>query len=237
MPRKGYDVTGSVPGSAAYEAAARAKQRNAPRSRTPRAGTPANPSQPSGDDQETPRASRTGIFAGSAPVDPSMYSQMNAIQGNVGFPSQQRFPGEQLYQNPLNTSSMQAASQSAAPLMGAPYGHGAPLGAQSSMFPGAAAPSFTGQFVNVPERFRDATFGTVGSGAQQQLWNSNQFHALPASQHGIQSRPIAYPNQQSLSHGQADTGAAFHPAPSSTNMGTLASQAAQEDTEMTDAED
>ncbi|KAL7820775.1 hypothetical protein V8C26DRAFT_440438 [Trichoderma gracile] len=237
MPRKGYDVTQTAPGSAAYEAAARARQRSAPGNRTPRAGTPANPSQPSGDDQETPRASRVGIFAGSAPVDPSMYPQMNTLQGNVGFPSQQRFPGEQLYQNPLNASSVQAASQSVAPLMGAPYGHGASLGAQSSMFPGAAAPAFTGQFVNVPDRFRDAAFGAVGSGAQQQLWSSNQFHALPASQHGAQSRPIAYPNQESLGHGQAATGAAYDPASTSTNAGAFASQATQEDTEMTDAED
>ncbi|TFB07249.1 hypothetical protein CCMA1212_000118 [Trichoderma ghanense] len=237
MPRKGYDVTGSAPGSAASEAATRAKQRSAPGNRTPRAGTPANLSQPSGDDQETPRASRIGVFAGSAPVDPSMSSQMNVLQGNGGFPSQQRFPGEQLYQNPLNVSSMHTASQAMAPLMGAPYGHGASLGTQSSMFPGAAAPAFTGQFVNVPERFRDATFGTVGSGAQHQLWNSNQFHALPASQHGAQSRPIAYPNPESFGHGQAATGTAYHPATRGTNAVTFASQSAEEDTEMTDAED
>ncbi|EGR49188.1 uncharacterized protein TRIREDRAFT_107032 [Trichoderma reesei QM6a] len=237
MPRKGYDVTGTAPGSAAYDAAARAKQRSAPGNRTPRAGTPADPSQPSGDDQETPRASRVGMFTGSAPVGPSMHSQMNALQGNISFSTQQRFPGEQLYQNPLNASSMQAAGQAAAPLMGAPYGHGSFLGAQSSIFPGAAAPAFTGQFVNVPERFRDATFGTVGSGAQQQLWSSNQFHALPASQHGAQSRPIAYPNHESLGHGQAAMGTAYHPAPTSANAGSFTSQAAQEDTEMTDAED
>ncbi|PTB61964.1 hypothetical protein BBK36DRAFT_1130523 [Trichoderma citrinoviride] len=237
MPRKGYDVSGSAPGSAASEAAARAKQRSAPGNRTPRAGTPAFPSQPGGEDQETPRASRIGVLAGSAPLDPSMYSQNNVLQGNSGFPSQQRFPGEQLYQNPLNVSSMQAANQSVAPPMGASYGHGAALGAQSSMFSGAAAPAFTGQFVNVPERFRDATFGTVGSGAQQQLWNSHQFHALPASQHGVQSRPIAYPNPEPFGHGQAATGTTYHPAPGGTNAGAFASQAAEEDTEMTDAED
>ncbi|KAL6870495.1 hypothetical protein J3F83DRAFT_736523 [Trichoderma novae-zelandiae] len=166
-----------------------------------------------------------------------MYSQMNVVQGNGGFPNPQRFPGEQLYQNPLNVSSMQAATQSVAPPMGAPYGHGASLGAQSSMFPGAAAPTFTGQFINVPDRYRDATFGTVGSGGQQQLWNGNQFHTLPASQHGVQSRPIAYPNQESFGHGQAATGTAYYPAPRSTNAGTFASQAAEEDTEMMDAKD
>lgn len=226
MPRKGYDITGCAPGSPASEAAARARQRTAPGNRTPRAGTPANPSHPDGDEQETPRASRIGISTGNGRDDSPTYSQMAVLQDDRGFQIQRRLPRHELYQNPLNMSSIQATSHFMARPISASYGHGVSLEAQSSMFPGIAAPASTGQgveFVNAPAQVGAANFQTAEFGAQQQqFWNNGQFHALPASQHGIQSRAIAHPGPESFVRNQTRT-----------NAGTSASQSADGDTEMT----
>ncbi|KAL7951415.1 hypothetical protein V8C42DRAFT_356724 [Trichoderma barbatum] len=237
MPRKGYDITGCAPGTPAAEAAARARQRAAPGNRTPRAGTPINPCRHDGDEQETPRASRIGVSGGNMPAAPPAYSQINVMQDDRGFQVQRRLPREELYQNPLNISSIHAANQFMARAISGPHGNPVPLEWQPSIFPGIAPPAATGQgigFINAPAQFSSATFETADFGAtQQQLWNSNQFHALPASQHGIQSYPMAHPGPASFAHYQTAAGAAQFPAPTITNVGTLASQNTDDDADMT----
>ncbi|RFU78276.1 hypothetical protein TARUN_3954 [Trichoderma arundinaceum] len=201
MPRTGYDVTGTAPGSPASEAAARARQRNAPRNRTPRAGTPANPSHPDGDEQETPRASRIGSSTGKARADSPTYSQVNvAHQDRQGFQIQRRLPRQELYQNPLNMSSIRAADQ-----------------------------GFS------------ANFAVANLGVhQQQLWNNSQFHALPASQHGIRSHRTAYPDPESFAHNQATASTFQHQtattAATSTATRAPPSHVSNEDTEMTSSD-
>ncbi|KAL7960663.1 hypothetical protein V8C34DRAFT_321178 [Trichoderma compactum] len=238
MPRKGYDVTGCAPGTPAAEAAARARQRAAPGNRTPRAGTPINPSHHDGDEQETPRASRIGVFAGDvAAGGPPAYSQANVTQAEGGIQTQQFLPRQELFQNPLNVSSFQAANDFMARPISGPHGHPVPFQAQSSIFPEVASSASTGQsvgFVNVPAEYSTAAFGAAEFGAQQwpQQWNNNQFYALPASQHGIQSFPMPHPGPQSFAQYPTAGGTAQHPAPN-TNSGTLASQSHDEDTEMT----
>ncbi|PNP56693.1 hypothetical protein THARTR1_03389 [Trichoderma harzianum] len=237
MPRKGYDVTGCAPGTPAAEAAARAKQRAAPGNRTPRAGTPINPTGQDGDDQETPRASRIGVFAGDAPGGPPVYSQANVMQDDGGFQTQRFLPRQELFQDPLNVSSFQAANNVMVRPISGPHGHPVPFQAQSSMFPGVASSASTGQnvgFINAPAQFSTAAFGTTEFGAQQQpqQWNNNQFYALPASQHGIQSFPMSHPGSESFVCYPKAVGTAQYSAPN-TNAGTLASQSHDEDTEMT----
>ncbi|QYS96121.1 hypothetical protein H0G86_003382 [Trichoderma simmonsii] len=237
MPRKGYDVTGCAPGTPAAEAAARARQRAAPGNRTPRAGTPINPTRHDGDDQETPRASRTGVFTGAVSGGPPTYSQTNVMQDDRGFQTQLLLPGQELFQNPLNVSSIQEANNFMARPISGPHGHPVPFQAQSSMFPGVASPASTGQsvgFVNAPAQFNAATFGTAEFGAQQQrqYWNNNQLYALPASQHGIQSFPMSHPGPEPFVCYPAAGETAQYPAPN-TNTGTSASQSHDEDTEMT----
>ncbi|KAL7797253.1 hypothetical protein V8C37DRAFT_304688 [Trichoderma ceciliae] len=239
MPRAGYDLTGTAPGSPASEAASRARQRTAPGNRTPRAGTPANPFHPEEDEQETPRASRMGIPAGIARADPPTYSQMNfALQNPQGFQIQRRLPRQELYQNPLNISSIQVASHSMARLTNARYGHGVSLEAHSSIFRGNATPTSTGhgfELVNAPTPFGTANFRTADFGAQQQqqLWSNSQFHALPANQLGFQSRHSVYPDPESFVHSHATAGTARHPALGSASARTLGSQTTGEDAEMT----
>ncbi|KAH6606001.1 hypothetical protein Trco_005155 [Trichoderma cornu-damae] len=242
MPRTGYDVTGTVPGSPASEAAARARQRTAPRNLTPRAGTPANPPHPDGDEQETPRASRIRVPSGDARADSPTYSQMNiAPQDRRGFQIQRRMPRQELYQKPLKVSSIQAStSHPTTRPGGVPYGHGVPHEAHSSVFQGNAAPTCAGQgagFVNSQTSFGAANFSTahVGVQQQQQLWDSSQLHALPASQHGFQSRHGLYPNPESFAHSQTAAGTAQHRGPGSTGAATSASPPdADEDVEMMD---
>ncbi|KAL6815762.1 hypothetical protein GGI42DRAFT_312255 [Trichoderma sp. SZMC 28013] len=238
MPRKGYDVTGCAPGTPAAEAAARARQRAAPGNRTPRAGTPINPSHHDGDEQETPRASRIGVFAGDvAAGGPPAYSQVNVMQDERGCQTQGFLPRQELFQNPLNVSSFQAASNVIARPISGPHGHPVPFQAQSSIFPGVASSAPTSQsvgFVNAPAQYSTATFGTAEFGAQQwpQQWNNNQFYALPASQHGIQSFPTSHPGPESFAHYPTAGGAAQYPAPNA-NAGNPATQSHDEDTEMT----
>ncbi|EHK23508.1 uncharacterized protein TRIVIDRAFT_220773 [Trichoderma virens Gv29-8] len=235
MPRKGYDVTGCAPGTPAAEAAARARQRAAPGNSTPRAGTPANPSRHDGDEQETPRASRIGVFAGNTPAVPPAYSLMNVLQDDRGFQIQQRLPRQELYQNPLNISSIQAANGLMARPISGPHGHPAPFESQPSMFLGVAPLTSTGQgvgFVNAPAQLSTTTFRTADFGAQQQqLWNNNQFYSMPSSQHGIQSLHMSRPGPESFAHYQTAVGAVQHQT-ANTNAGTSASQSADEDTEM-----
>ncbi|KAM0262493.1 hypothetical protein ACHAQJ_001747 [Trichoderma viride] len=205
MPRAGYDLTGAATGSPASEAAARARQRTATGNRTPRAGTPANPSRPDGDDQVTPRASRIGISAVAAHVGPLVYSQMNLATHDARvFQIQGRPPRQELYQNPLNLGSIQAASQ--------------PM----------ARP------INVQTPFGAANFGTADSGVQQaqQLWSSGQFYALPANQHEFQVHHSAYPNPASFVHSQTAIRPTQHRAPGSMSAGASAYHTADEDAEM-----
>ncbi|KAJ4861978.1 hypothetical protein T069G_02932 [Trichoderma breve] len=237
MPRKGYDVTGCAPGTPAAEAAARARQRAAPGNRTPRAGTPIDPTRHDGDDQETPRASRTGVFTGVAPGVPPNYPQTNVMQGDPAFQPQSFLPRQELFQNPLNVSSIQAANNFMARPIGGPHGHPVPFPVQSSIFPGVASTASTGQsvgFVNAPAQFSMGTFGTAEFGAQQQqqYWDNNQFYALPASQHGIQSFPTSHPGPESFVRYPAAGETAQYPVPN-TNTGTSAAQSHDEDTEMT----
>ncbi|KAL7910952.1 hypothetical protein GGI35DRAFT_446092 [Trichoderma velutinum] len=237
MPRKGYDITGCAPGTPAAEAAARARQRAAPGNRTPRARTPINPLRRDGDAQETPQASRIGVATGDVLGGPTAYSQVNIMQHDQGLQIQRLLPRQELLQNPLNISSAQSPGNFTARPISGPHGHPVPFQTQSAIFPGVGSPASTGQsvgFVNAPEQFSTAAFWTAKFGAQQQWqhWNNNQFYALPASQHGIQSFPISRPGSESFVRYPTAAESGQYPAPS-TNGGTSASQSHDEDNEMT----
>ncbi|GFP54865.1 hypothetical protein ACSS6W_002756 [Trichoderma asperelloides] len=227
MPRSGYDLTGAAQGSPASEAAARARQRADTASRTPRAGTPTNPSRQDGDDQEiTPRASRIGVFAGTAPANFQTSFQMGFIP--------QRMERPELYQNPLNMSSAQNASQSLMMPVNPQYGFRIPPGAQSTVFSRVAIPVSTSQdmgFINAQAPFGASSRQPIDSGAansrvEQHLFqrSGGRFHAMPVIQHGFPTHHNSDPNAQSpfySSHSQTGTG------PSDT---------VDEDAEMTDVD-
>lgn len=223
MPRSGYDLTGTAQGSPASEAAARARQRTAS-SRTPRAGTPTNPSRQDGDDQErTPRASRIGVFAGAAPVNIHTSFQTDFIA--------QRMAGPELYQNPLNMSSARNASQSLMMPVNSQYNHGISPEAQSGIFSRTAIPVSTSQgieFINAQAPFGSSrqpiNSGTANSRVEQHRFqrSGGRFHAMPASQHGFPTSHTTNANPQPPSYG-------FH-----SQTGTRPSGIIDEDAEMSD---
>ncbi|KAL7938865.1 hypothetical protein V8C35DRAFT_289421 [Trichoderma chlorosporum] len=236
MPRKGYDITGCAPGTPAAEAAARARQRVAPGSRTPRAVTPVNPSRHDGDEQETPRASRIGVSSENAPGNFPVYSQASAVQDHRGFQVQRRLPSQELYQNPLNISSIQAANNLMARPISGPHGHPVSSEVQSFGVSRAAPPASIGRggaFVNDPEQFNMVAFRTPEFGAQQQHWDGSHSHASSANQHGIQNLPIAQPSPELFAYYQMAAENGQYPT-ANASAGTLApQQTVDEDTEMT----
>ncbi|KAM0525453.1 hypothetical protein ACHAPE_000158 [Trichoderma viride] len=198
MPRSGYDLTGAAQGSPASEAAARARQRTAS-SRTPRAGTPTNPSRQDGNDQElTPRAFRVGRFAPVA----SMNFQTNFQTGFIP----QRMAAPELYQNPLKMSSTQTASRSWMMNSNSQYNHGVFPEAQSAVFSRTAAPVSTGQgigFVNAQAPCQPINSGAANFRVEQHQFerSGGRFHAMPASQHGFPASHTIDPNLQPSFHG------------------------------------
>lgn len=227
MPRSGYDLTGAAQGSPASEAATRARQRADTASRTPRAGTPTNPSRQDGDDQEiTPRASRIGVFAGTAPANFQTIFQMGFIP--------QRMERPELYQNPLSMSSAQNASQSLMMPVNPQYGFRIPPAAQSTAFARAAIPVSTSQgmgFLNAQAPFgassrQPTDSGAANSRAEQHLFqrSGGRFHAMPVSQHVFPTHHNRDPNAQSP----------FYSSHSRT--GTGPSDTVDEDAEMTDVD-
>ncbi|KAL7898151.1 hypothetical protein HDV63DRAFT_410466 [Trichoderma sp. SZMC 28014] len=198
MPRSGYDLTATAQGSPASEAAARARQRTAS-SRTPRAGTPTNPSRQDGDDQEmTPRASRVGRFASVTP--------MNIQTGfETGF-IPQHMAGPELYQNPLKISSAQRASRSWMMDANSQYGHGVSSEAQSAVFSRSAVsvPSNHGiGFVNAQGQCQPINSGAANSRVEQHRFErgGGQSHAMPASQYGFPTSHTTNLNPQPHFHG------------------------------------
>ncbi|KAL6899037.1 hypothetical protein GGI43DRAFT_407645 [Trichoderma evansii] len=238
MPRSGYDLTGAAQGSPASEAATRARQRAAtasrtpragtPRAGTPRAGTPINPSCQDGDDQETtPRASRVGVLSGAVPVNFHPSFQMGFIP--------QRLAGPELYQNPLNISSAQNASQSLMMSVNPQYNHGISPEAQSANFLGSVTPVSTGQgirFISSQTPFGASNRQPMNSGAansriEQHLpqRSGGGSHAMPASQYGFPISHNTNPNPQSP----------FYRHPSQTGTGPC--DTVDEDAEMADVDD
>lgn len=221
MPRSGYDLTGTAQGSPASEAAARARQRTAS-SRTPRAGTPTNPSRQDGDDQEmTPRASRVGRFASVAPMNFQTGFQTGIIP--------QRMAGPELYQNPLKMSSAQNASRSWMMHANSQYNHGISPEGQSAVFSRTAVPVSTSQgigFVNTQAPCQPINSGAANFRVEQHPFerSGGQFHAMPASQHGFPASHTTNPNPQPHFHG-------FY-----SQMGTGPSGIIGEDAEMSDVD-
>jgi hypothetical protein len=219
MPRSGYDLTGAAQGSPASEAAARARQRTVS-NRTPRAGTPTNPSHQDEDDQEvTPRASRVGLHTSVAP--------MNIRTGfQPGFISQ-RMAGSELYQNPLKTSSAWNSSQSWMRHANSQYNHGVIPEAQPIVYSRTAVPVSTGQgigFGNAQAHWQPINSGAANSRTEQHRFESGgRFHATPASQHGFPTGHTPGPNPQPPSHS------------SYSQTGARPSDVIGEDTEMSDA--
>ncbi|PNP44551.1 hypothetical protein TGAMA5MH_03681 [Trichoderma gamsii] len=193
MPRSGYDLTGTAQGSPASEAAARARQRTAS-SRTPRAGTPTNPSRQDGDDQElTPRASRAGRFASVAPMN-----------FQTGF-APQRMAAPELYQNPLKMNSVRGASRSWMMNANSQYNHGVSPEAQSAVFSRTAVPVSTGQnigFVNAQAPCQPINSGAANFRVEQHQFEGSggRFHAMPASQHGFPASHTTDPHPQPPFH-------------------------------------
>lgn len=198
MPRSGYDLTGAAQGSPASEAAARARQRTAS-SRTPRAGTPTNPSRQDGDDQETtPRASRVGRFASVA--------SMNIQTGfQTGF-IPQRMAGTELHQNPLKMNSAQRASRSWMMNANSQYSHGVSSEAQSAFFSRTAVSVPTNQgigFANAQTQCQPINSGAANSRVEQHRFerSGGQSHAMPASQYGFPTSRTTDLNPQPPFHG------------------------------------
>lgn len=227
MPRAGYDLTGAAQGSPAYEAADRARQRTVTATRTPRPGTPTNPSSQDGDDQEiTPRASRAGVFAGTGPGNFHTSFQMGFIP--------QRMAGPELYRNPLNMSSARNASQSLMVPVNPQYNPGISPEEQSIVFSRTAIPVSTSQgtrFINTQTPFGASSRQPINSGAANSRVEQHhfqrgdgRFHAMPASQHGFPTSQNTDPNLQSSFYG-------FY-----SQMGTGPSSTVDEDAEMTDAD-
>ncbi|KAK1248395.1 hypothetical protein MKX08_006615 [Trichoderma sp. CBMAI-0020] len=220
MPRSGYDLTGTAQGSPASEAAARARQRTAS-SRTPRAGTPNNPSRQDGDGQDmTPRASRVGRFASAVPMSIHPSFQTGFIP--------QHMAGPELYQNPLKISSAQNASQSWMMHANSQYNHGVSSEAQLGVFSRTAVPVSTSQgigFVNTQAPCQPINSGAANFRVEQhQFERSGRFYAMPASQHGFPANYTTNPNTQPPFHG-------FY-----SQTGTGPSGIIDEDAEMSDAD-
>ncbi|KAL7918208.1 hypothetical protein ACQKWADRAFT_304791 [Trichoderma austrokoningii] len=176
MPRSGYDVSFTAQGSPASEAAARARQRTAS-SQAPRVGTPTNPSRQDEEDPEaTPRASRIGVFARTAPANIQTGFQTGLIP--------QHMAGPELYQNPLYMNSARNASQSWMMPVNPQYVQFGLPGMQSTTFPRTAVRVPTSQgigFINAQAPSQPIHSGAANSRVEQHHFqrSGGWSHAMP----------------------------------------------------------